>query len=275
MRWTPSRILFLPALALFSTAAFADTTLYFNGFEIDAASWTGAVPVASGTNGIASATGGAHGQITSSSAFTLFGGYNYGAGSVPTVFQPYSTSIDIYLNMSATATNDTRFDYSSAVSAATGGHLRDFVFNMGFYNDATGPGAGTDRFVISASNNTGRGNSFPKNPGRDPFAIDTTGWYTFEHRFYESGGFLSVDLNIYDASSTLLNSWTIATTDAIASVGGSRYGWLLNNEFALTAVDNSELKLTAASAVPEPGATVTLLSAGLIALGSVRRRRRS
>ena len=45
----------------------------------------------------------------------------------------------------------------------------------------------------SASNNAARANSFPKNPGRDPFAISSTGWYTFEHHFYENAGLLAVE----------------------------------------------------------------------------------
>ena len=60
--------------------------------------------------------------------------------------------------------NDTRFDFSSAVSTPAGGHLRDFVFNGGFYNDTDVTGSGP-RFVISASNDAA---GWPKNPARSP-----------------------------------------------------------------------------------------------------------
>src|SRR5678816_3229843 len=106
------------------------------------------------------------------------------------VFPPggYTTTIDIYLDISAPYmtggltpyNNDTRFDWTSAINTPNCTHRRDFVFNAGFYDDTDATGAGP-RFVISASNNAGPGNSFPKNPGRDPFMINVEGWYTFEH----------------------------------------------------------------------------------------------
>ena len=61
--------------------------------------------MASGTNGVTSATGSFHAQAVTD--FTRWGGYNLGAGGgVPTVFQEYTTSVDIYLDLAATATND-------------------------------------------------------------------------------------------------------------------------------------------------------------------------
>src|SRR5204863_3927052 len=108
----------------------------------------------------------------------------------------YSTSVDIYLNPAAQdaagRANDTRFDWDSSISDTSGGFRRDFVFNAGYYNDTDLTGAGP-RFVISASNNAFRGSSFPKNPGRAPFAITTPGWYTFQHVFRDNGsGVLAV-----------------------------------------------------------------------------------
>ena len=99
----------------------------------------------------------------------------------------YTTSVDVYLDMSGGWSDDTRFDYSSAINQPNGSHRRDFIFNAGFYSagDGTAPGAGSDRFIISASNNSGQP---PFNPPALPIAITTTGWYTFEHRFYATGG---------------------------------------------------------------------------------------
>jgi hypothetical protein len=126
--------------------------LYFTGFESNTAGWDAfgspydATRVSSSTNGITSAAGSWHAQSSggtrnATGSATDFGGYNFGAGSVPTAFQEYTTSLDIYLNVGGGWANDTRFDYSTAISNSAGGFLRDFVFNAGFYNDATGPGA--------------------------------------------------------------------------------------------------------------------------------------
>ena len=112
-------------------------------------------------------------------------------------------------------------------------HLRDYIFNAGFYNenDVTGPGAGTNRFVISASNNA---IANPKNPARDPIAIGTTGWYIFQHRFYINDGALACDLSIYanDCLGQPINERTLGTpADLISDVGGVRYGWFAVNDF--------------------------------------------
>lgn len=256
--------------------------LYFNGFETDIAGWDAfggsfnATRVASGANGIASATGAFHAQSSggtrgASGSATNFGGYNFGAGSVPTSFQEYTTTLDIYLNVAGGWANDTRFDYSSAISNSSGGFLRDFVFNAGFYNDATGPGANTNRFVISAGNNSGRQNSFPKNA--NAISISDSGWYTFSQSFYENSGVLNVDLSIFSAGDLLLNQWTLGT-DPIAGVGGNRYGWIAANEFNRLAIDNSGLSTPDAvvpdAVVPEP-VSLSLFGLGLLALITIRR----
>ncbi len=230
--------------------------------------------VASGTSGITSADGAFHAVTTSSGTFGRWGGYNYGAGNaVPTAFQPYRTSVDIYLNVAGGWANNTRFDFSSAINISAGTHLSDFIFNGGFYNDATGPGANTNRFVISASNNSQPGSAFAKNPARDPIAISTTGWYTFEHTFYDNAGVLAVDMEIFDAADTLLNSWTLSNPlHLLAGVGGNRYGWFDFNEFSTLAFDNALLEITPAASVPEP-ATLLLVGASLLGLAATRRRR--
>jgi hypothetical protein len=267
------------ALALMSCFSnkLVGAPLYFNGFETDTAGWTAATRVASGTNGIPSAAGGFHAQAaTGSSTFTNWGGYNYGAGgAVPTVFQEYRTSAQIYLDINGGWANNTRLDFDSAINNSAGNFLRDFIFNGGFYNDSDGsPGSGTNRFIFSASNNSQPGSAFAKNPARDPVAISTTGWYTFEHHFYDNGGVLAVDMSIFDPSNNLVNMWTLTNGDAIAGVGGNRYGWFDFNEFSTLAFDNTQLTVGSAVAeVPEPASLLVWSIIGGAAVLGYRRKR--
>jgi hypothetical protein len=212
-----------------------ESAVFFNGFETDINDWYTPTRVMSGNNGIPSASGSYHAEMT--------GDYTYWGGS-NAVFPMggYITSIDVYLNMGAGYANDTRFDWTSAIGTPGNGHRRDFIFNGGFYNDLDGPGAGQNRFVFSASNNAP---GWPKNPGRDPFAISTTGWYTLQHRFYDSGaGVLAVDLSILDSAGNVLHTWTLSDpSDVIGTtVGGNQYGWFARNYFPFLAVDNSVRK---------------------------------
>jgi hypothetical protein len=255
--------------------ASSNGALYSTGFETDISDWNAfgspfnATRVPSGTNGITSASGSFHAESSASGSASRWGGYNDGAGNaVPTAFQEYVTSVDIFLNVAGGFANNTRFDFDSAINNSSGSFLRDFIFNAGFYNDTDGsPGSGTDRFVFSASTSNQPVATFAKNPANSPIAIGTTGWYTFEHRFYDNDGFLSVDMSIYDQSAVLVNDWTLNTTDLIASVGGNRYGWFNYNELSVLAFDNASLTV-----VPEPtSALLLLLGSGAMLL--LRRRR--
>src|SRR6266545_1256264 len=219
---------------------------FFQGFETDTAGWFGAVRVSTGTHLVPSKAGTFHAE-DGGGAFTRWGGYSQ---TFPT--GGYTTSIDIYLDIlapygSVTSLtpyqNDTRFDWTSAISTPNCAHRRDFVFNAGFYTDSDTTGTGP-RFVISASNNAGRSGANPKNPGRMPYPIGVEGWYTFEHRFRDNGsGVLAVDLTIKNAAGIPLMTWTLSDpTDVIGStVGGNRYGWFATDEFPFLAFDNSEL----------------------------------
>jgi hypothetical protein len=227
----------LIALGAAGSAAAATPAPYFNGFETDTYDWTGANRVPSGSNGVTSASGAWHAEAVAT-PFTRWGGYT---DEFPA--NGYTTAVDIYLDPASGTTNDRRFDWTSAINTPAATHRRDFVFNGGYYNDTTGPGAGP-RFVFSASTNAGRANSFPRNPGRDPIAIMDAGWYTFQHHFYDSGsGVLAVDLSILDAGGTPVGEWTLSDpSDVIdVTVGGNRYGWFAQNEFSFLAFDNARL----------------------------------
>ncbi len=232
-------------------------TQYFNGFETDTFGWNvftsptfDATRVASGTNGVTSASGSFHAEAGVSAG--NWGGYSGVCGCASTTCSGpvstfptggYVTSIDIYLDVSGGYLNDTNFDFSSAINGITGAHHRDFIFNGVFLDsgDFTGPGGGgVDRFVIAASNNSP---GFPQG-GVDPVAITSTGWYTFEHHFYDSGsGVLACEFIILDSSGSQVASWIRSTaTDVIGTnVGGNRYGWFSNNEFPFLAFDNTSL----------------------------------
>jgi hypothetical protein len=282
----------LVAAGMILAAVTVTFAAYFQGFETDTNGWTGAVRVPTTTHGVPSESGAFHAEDQNGNGltYTTWGGYGK-------TFPPggYTTTVDVYLDISPPYMtgslmpypNDTRFDWTSAVNTPACAHRRDFAFNAGFYTDMDATGAGP-RFVITASNNTGRANSFPKNPMRDPFTIIVEGWYTFEHRFYAvpptPGGQLFVDLTIKDAVTGLpLHVWTLTTASDIigATVGGNRYGWFTTNEFPFLAFDTSALigyqdycvvppsepglKVTAGGWIPVTGGKGTF---GLTAKGS-------
>jgi hypothetical protein len=188
----------------------------------------GVTRVPSGTYGIASASGGYHAlAAVDSGAFTRYGGYSsvFPAGG-------YTTSADLYLDTAESLPGaDLRFDWSSAISKSDGSHLRDFVFSVGTN--------GTGGYVMSASNNAP---GWPANPGRAPYTINQSGWYTFQHHFYNNNGVLAAEMTVrHQDDATPLATWTLSDpSDTIGSngtVGGNRYGWLVTNQLPL-ALDN-------------------------------------
>jgi hypothetical protein len=194
-----------------------------NGWFDSSNGWYGSVDrVASGTNGVSSASGSYHATFTQSDdtgGFTRFDGYRDSwTGS-------YSASVAIYLDTGWGAGEG--FDYSVASSTSSGNHLRDFIFHVAMDSS-------TGELLVGGSNNT---NFDPRQDleNLNHAVIADSGWYTFEHSFYEMGdGSLGVALNLYDAGGNLLfTEVRNNASDLIASnVGGNRYGWFTNIDIA-------------------------------------------
>ncbi|MGB5014567.1 MAG: hypothetical protein WBO68_11135, partial [Pyrinomonadaceae bacterium] len=214
------------------SADLSESSQYFQGFEIDNVWGGNPLRVATGTDGISSRTGGFHAKASAGN-FTRWGGYSSVFPSLG-----FTTSVDVYFNMAGGFGNDTRFDFSSAASQPDGNHRRDFIFNCGFYSDG-GPYGSGNRFVCSSSNNS-PGN--PRDPGRSPVFVDSSGWYTLKHTFRNNGGVLAVDMVLLDSVGSVKGSWTLSDpTDIIGTtVGGNRYGWFVTNGFPFLAIDNSK-----------------------------------
>ncbi len=126
---TTAALVALTALVSASAASAATPTPFFNGFETDTSGWFSDITrVSSGTNGVPSADGSWHAEVGSGSAFTRWGGYT---DEFPE--NGYLTSVDVYFDLDQCPANDTRFDWSSAVSTPANTHRRDFIFNMGCF----------------------------------------------------------------------------------------------------------------------------------------------
>ena len=257
------------AVLFWVTVASADT---LQGFEVETGSWTGVTRVASGTDGVTSKTGNFHAEAPQG-PFPDGSGYIYWNAGDATVPAGFVSSVDIYLNLNSGASNDTRFDWDVALSDNPGNFLRDFVFNGGYY-DQNDPTGNEPRFVFSAGNNAGRANSYPSDPNHDPFAITSSGWYTFQHHFQDDNGVLRVDMTIQDANGVILKDWTISSGDPVGpGCCSAYYDWFANQEFDFLAFDNVGLTQDApVTPVPEPS-TMSLIGLGLA--GIVRRLRRS
>jgi VCBS repeat-containing protein len=170
--------------------------------------------VASGTNGIATEDGSGYALISEAAGngpFTRFDGYRSDWTG------DWTAEVKVYLDTSWA--NGTGFDYTVAASNASGGHLRDFIFHV--TKDSS-----TGELLVAGSNNT----NFAPREDLDTinhYQVTTSGWYTLQHRFYEDGGVLKVDLNLVDGNGTVL--WTETRTNAgdtiPGTVGGNRYGW--------------------------------------------------
>jgi hypothetical protein len=255
------------ALTVLFTISTASASLQWNqGFEVDDSGWIDSVGVGygtvtrvasgGGTLALTSADGSYHAEMFQGSSpdvesgpFSRFDGYrSVWPGGM-------TASIDIYLDTAWSAGEG--FDYSVAANGSDGIHQRDFIFHV---TQDTSSG----KLLVGGSNNT---NFDPREDLEtiNNFEVTASGWYTFEHQFYDYGnGTLAVDLNLRDSGGTLLFTETRNDlSDVIATeIGGNRYAWFTNIDIADgIAVDSHTLDI-----VPEPLTAIIWL--GLAAAGA-------
>lgn len=213
---------------------------FSQGFEVDTSgwldvndSWFGNVArVASGTNGITSSEGDFHAifedPTDETGPFTRFDMYRDNWDG------EWKASADIYLDTNWGAGEG--FDYSVAANGSDGAHQRDFIFHV--TKDTS-----TGELLVGGSNNTNF-DPIENLESGNHFQVTDSGWYTFEHHFYDNSGQLAVDLNLYDAAGTLLftETRTSVADDIATEIGGNRYGWFTNIDVdGGIAVDNTTL----------------------------------
>jgi hypothetical protein len=179
----------------------ANTLRYDQSFVTDAAGFTGSGAttrrIDDEFNGVDSSDGdGNYAVVTQagSGPNTVFDGYraDWTGGYVATV--------DIYLDPTLILAGE-GFDVTTASNRQTGAHLRDFFFHVTHDNTPL-PGSSPTKLLVGGSNTTGGGN----NPRQDLDTINhaeitTSGWYTFEWKFYEGeNDALEVAMSLYDSN---------------------------------------------------------------------------
>lgn len=229
---------------------------YEQGFENDTDGWFdsdsgwygGVSRVSTGTEGIDSASGEFHAVFTGDddgAPFTRYNGYEdeWSGG--------WTTSMKIYLDVhdenGGWAAGE-GFDLSSAANGSDGNHQQDFIFHV-TQDTSTGD------LLIGASNNTGFAPREDLETLANHAVVDEDGWYTFEHRFYDDGGLLAVDLVVLDDNNNIIFSETRTapenTTGDLGAIGGNRYGWFTTIEVeGGIAVDDVTLEYEAEQAPP-------------------------
>lgn len=241
MRKLFSLFISLALLVLAATPALAvNPVVWDQGFEIEKSGWFDstnggygtATRVPSNTNGITSASGAFHAEMsnyTGSAPFSRFDGYrSIWPGT-------WIAEIDVYLDPAWNSGSG--FDYSVAANGSDNAHQRDFIFHV--TKDTS-----TGELMIAGSNNTNFGVREDLE-NINHFTITQSGWYKLRHTFRDNVGFLAVDLQLVDMSDNIL--WTetrSSTEDAMSEIGGNRYSWFtVISEGLNLAVDNHQLRI--------------------------------
>lgn len=245
---------FVAALLFVGAVAAQAYGEWFQGFESDTAGWFDSneagwdgygyiTQVASGNDSIASADGSFHAVAEGYGGSSPYGAYYDDMGSFSR-FDGYRDTwpgewiaeVAVYLDPSWAS--GTGFDYSVAANGSDGNHQRDYIFHV--TKDSS-----TGDLMVAGSNNS---NFAPREDleNSNHYVVPAAGWYTLQHRFYDDGGILSVDLNVVDGSDTVVFTETRSdVSDTIpAEVGGNRYAWFtfINVPDGI-AVDNHQLNI--------------------------------
>lgn len=232
-------------------------TYHANGFETDTGFFNNFVGgvlnrVASGTDGVTSASGNYHGQLIVSDAGYGSGAYTFHTNSPPQIaISPiatfFSQSIDIFLDVDAPgAEAGDQFIIENSIEDAAQNWTEGSQFNV----------------VKTATGWSVAGN-----------AIDTDGWYTFVSIWSDTGVGWDRTGALYDSSNNeIFSSTSPADQISYADAQYVGYTWVLNDTsldsgFTL-AIDNAVLTM---AAIPEPSFTMLLAIAGLV--GICRRRK--
>ncbi len=152
------------------------------------------------------------------------------------------------------------FDYSVAASGSDGSYLRDFIFHVA--KDSS-----TGHLLVGASNNTNFDPRQDLETLANHYEVPASGWFTLQHVFHNDGGHLSVDLNLIDASGTVVFTQTLSNAaDLIELAGGNRYGWFTNIDvaggIAVDAISLGDLAGTLTETVGVTGSSVPHTVAG-------------
>ncbi|WP_062076490.1 choice-of-anchor U domain-containing protein [Demequina globuliformis] len=159
----------------------------------------------------------------------------------------YFASADVYLDAEAP---EGQFSWSHALNGPDGIHDQDFVFHAG------ADGAGNWTVGTGHGANTNADDNYFASYGDSPITISESGWYTFQHTFAAVDGAVVPTLAVLDAAGVELGSWVMDGTDrAVASAGGNRYGWLVNNSYDGLPIDNVLLNAERPSNACDDGST--------------------
>ncbi len=177
-------------------------------------------------------------------------------------FKPFRTAVDVYLDTSwANSNPGNEFEWDTALNARNGTFLQDYIFTVeSFDSSGSQPGCTSSTspgFVVgySANTNNDPGSGSGSLGSFTPACITTTGWYRFEHRFFQfnAGGDLGVEMAVLSEPSGSVvadfvadtgKSLTAACAAAPAScntAGGPLYGWFPNQNIPGLPIDNIRL----------------------------------
>lgn len=261
-------------IVLMITSGASSVTVWDQDFDADASGWLDSddfagfgyinqVASGGGTLGLTSAGGTGHAEVTQagdpgdeSGPFSRFDGYR------DTWPGGMTASIDVYLDNNWSLGEG--FDFSVAANGTDNLHEQDFIFHVTMDTS-------TQKILVAGSNNTNFSPREDLETLSNYYEVASSGWYTFEHVFYDFGdGTLAVDMNLRDSGGSLLFTETRHDAANVLGtvVGGNRYAWFTNVDIAGgIGVDNHSLTV-----VPEP---MTMALLGLGGLGLIRRKRQA